>query len=170
MCIVNNSVHLPVCYLDLYRGFTVKTCETFLSAVSERYRRLKSIWASVVYTVPQRKMMNSGLPHMFAHRLLSICLGKWKMLDASEFQTFCEFCTSCFTSGIVWAPPPTDECIAGHIQTVHVSSGLKICMCACVGLHMCVHSGMWFCSLPAICGFSLRYFPRLLFLLLWKTL
>lgn len=56
------------------------------------------------------------------------------------------------------------------IFRLNVPSPVKICLCcACEDLHMCVHSGMWFCFLPAICGFSMRYFPRVLFLLLWKT-
>lgn len=100
-------------------------------------------------------------------RLFSIYLAKWQMCDTSKFQTFCEICSHCFTSGFVSTPPPQLSALQ-DIFRLHVPSSAKVRLCACEGLHMCVRSGMWFCSLPANCGFSLRYFPTLLSLLLWR--
>lgn len=121
--------------------------------------------------VPQRnttiRPKDSWLPHVSMRRLFSIYLAKWQMCDTSKFQTFCEICSHCFTSGFVSTPPPQLSALQ-DIFRLHVPSSAKVRLCACEGLHMCVRSGMWFCSLPANCGFSLRYFPTLLSLLLWR--
>lgn len=70
------------------------------------------------------------------------------MQDSSEFLTFCEFCSRCFTSGIVWTPPPIAECIAGQILdwTFPLQSRF-----ACV-----VHVRVCTCVFTQECGFVLH--------------
>lgn len=82
---------------------------------------------------------------------------------------FVNFAAVVLQVGLSELHPRIAECIAGHYSDRNVPSSANICLrCACEGLHMCVHSGMWFCSLPAICGFSLRYFSQTPFLTLMK--
>lgn len=63
---------------------------------------------------------------------------------------------------------PRFECIPGHLPSARFPPYGRF---ACVWLLTCVRSlrNVGFCSfLPAICGFSWRYFLRLLLLLFWK--
>lgn len=84
---------------------------------------------------------------MCAHKLPLIRSGQWTMSDTFEFQTFCEFCNRCFTSGIVWTPPPTLSALWGIFRPT-VSSPVKICLCcACETLHMCsLRNAVLFCT------------------------
>lgn len=117
-------------------------------------------------------LAQSGLltsPHVHTGCLWFVWASE-KMWDTFEFQTFREFCSRCFTSGIVWTPPPQLSALQ-DIFRLNVPSPVKMCLrCACEGSHMCVHSGMRFCSLPAICGFFFGVFSQSAFLTLMKNL
>lgn len=92
------------------------------------------------------------------------------MWDTFEFQTFCEFCSRCFTSGIVWTPPPLAECIAGHIHTeCSLSSKDVPVLCMWGFAHVCSLRNVVLFFTRHLWLFSLRYFPRVLFILLWKS-
>lgn len=92
------------------------------------------------------------------------------MWDTFEFQTFCEFCSRCFTSGIVWTPPPVAECIAGHIHTeCSLSSKDVPVLCMWGFAHVCSLRNVVLFFTRHLWLFSLRYFPRVLFILLWKS-
>lgn len=103
-------------------------------------------------------LAQSGLltsPHVHTGCLWFVWASE-KMWDTFEFQTFREFCSRCFTSGIVWTPPPQLSA-SQDIFRLNVPSPVKMCLrCACEGSHMCVHSGMRF-----------LFFARHLRLFLW---
>lgn len=121
-------------------------------------------------------MRKTVLGHVHTGSLL-ICLGKWKTRDASEFQTFCEFCSRCFTSRIAWTPPPQGERLCRtHSRCIPpppLPPALSQWRFACVHVRLCT------CVFAQECGFVLYppfvaflwgIFPDSFFLLLWKSL